>query len=139
MSKSLLDYAFDFVNQSKEPVSFKDLWAYVVKESQIDDELAARKVSSFFTNLLLDGRFVTLGENTWDLRSRHPFKEVHHDMKAFYAAEEADDANDEMDEDEIAYNKVFEEPKDEDADDAEEEEGSEESEESESEEPREDK
>ena len=61
MTKSLLDYAFDCISQSKEPVNFKDLWAYVVKESGIDEELAARKISSFYTNLMLDGRFVTLG------------------------------------------------------------------------------
>lgn len=137
MSKSLLDYAFDYVSQSKEPVKFKDLWAYVVKESQISDELAAKKVSSFFTNLLLDGRFVALGENTWDLRNRHKLDEYHVDMKQFYSDEEASEV-DEMDEDEIAYNKAFEEPKDEDAaDDSDE--ASEESEDAENEEQREDR
>ncbi len=137
MSKSLLDYAFDYVSQNKEPVKFKDLWAYVVKESQISDELAAKKVSAFFTNLLLDGRFVALGENTWDLRNRHKLEEYHVDMKQFYSDEEASEV-DEMDEDEIAYNKAFEEPKDEDAaDDSDE--ASEESEDAESEEQREDR
>ena len=135
MTKSLLDYAFDCINQSKEPVNFKELWAYVVKESGIDDELAAKKISSFYTNLLLDGRFVTLGENNWDLRSRHSFDKVHIDMKDVYATVDEEEASGEdEDEDEKEYNKAFEEPKEEES----EEEESEESE-NEEEEPREDR
>lgn len=113
MAKSLLDLAFDCLNQSKEQVNFKDLWAYVVKESGLTEEQAAKKVSSFYTNLMLDGRFVTLGENNWDLRVRHTFDKVHIDMKDVYSAEEAEDiGNEDEDEEEKEYNKIFEEPKD---------------------------
>lgn len=38
------------------------------------------KESLFYTNITLDGRFITVGENNWDLRSRHKFDEVHIDM-----------------------------------------------------------
>ena len=136
MTKSLLDYAFDCISQSKEPVNFKDLWAYVVKESGMDEELAARKISSFYTNLMLDGRFVTLGENNWDLRTRHSFDKVHIDMKDVYATVDEEEASeDDEDEDEKEYNKAFEEPKEEEDEESEEEE----SEGSENEEQREDR
>ena len=126
MTKSLLDYAFDCISQSKEPVNFKDLWAYVVKESGMDEELAARKISSFYTNLMLDGRFVTFGENNWDLRTRHSFDKVHIDMKDVYATVDEEEASGEdEDEDEKEYNKAFEEPKDEEEDSEEETEESE--------------
>ena len=36
----------------------------------------------------LDGRFITVGENAWDLRSRHKFSDVHIDMNDIYADEE---------------------------------------------------
>lgn len=116
MAKSLLDYAYDFVSHSKGQVSFKDLWAYVCKEAGLDEETAARRVSSFYTNLMLDGRFVTLGENMWDLRSRHTFDKVHIDMKDVYSDVEASDEEDkEEDEEELEYNSAFEEPKEEDS------------------------
>ena len=135
MAKSLLDLAYDCLSQSKEQVSFKDLWAYVVKESGLSEEQAAKKISSFYTNLMLDGRFVTLGENNWDLRTRHSFDKVHIDMKDVYATVDEEEAGGEdEDEDEKEYNKAFEEPKDE-----EEESEEEESEESENEEQREDR
>lgn len=124
MPKSLLDYAYDCVKASKGQVSFKDLWAYVVKEAGLDEETAARRVSSFYTNLMLDGRFVTLGENQWDLRSRHTFDKVHIDMKDVYSDVEAEDEDSEELVEEEEYNHVFEEKnddKDYDSEDSEEE------------------
>ncbi len=108
MPKSLLDLAYDYVSQSKGQVSFKDLWAYVVEKAGLDEETAARRVSSFYTNLMLDGRFVTLGENQWDLRSRHTFDKVHIDMKDVYSDVETSDDDEEEDEEDKEYNKVFE-------------------------------
>ena len=131
MPKSLLDLAYDYLSQSKEQVSFKDLWAYVVEQAGLDEETAARKVSSFYTNLMLDGRFVTLGENQWDLRSRHTFDKVHIDMKDVYSDVETDDDDEEEDEEEKEYKQAFGESKDneEDFDDSEEKEEDEEEEE----------
>ncbi len=108
MPKSLLDLAYDYVSQSKGQVSFKDLWAYVVEKAGLDEETAAKRVSSFYTNLMLDGRFVTLGENQWDLRSRHTFDKVHIDMKDVYSDVETSDDDEEEDEEDKEYNKVFE-------------------------------
>ena len=110
MPKSLLDLAYDYVSKSKEQVSFKDLWAYVLEKAGLDEETAARRVSSFYTNLMLDGRFVTLGENQWDLRSRHTFDKVHIDMKDVYSDVETDDDDDEEeDEEDKEYKHAFEE------------------------------
>ena len=57
----------------------------------------------------MDGRFVTLGENKWDLRSRHTFDKTHIDMKDVYSEVEISDDDVEEDEDEKEYNKVLEE------------------------------
>ena len=109
MAKSLLDLAFDRISQSKEQVAFKDLWAYVCQEAGLDEETANKKISPFYTNLKMDGRFVTLGENKWDLRSRHTFDKTHIDMKDVYSEVEISDDDVEEDEDEKEYNKVLEE------------------------------
>ncbi len=85
MEKSLLQIAFELVESRKEGVSFKEIWAHVVKEAGLDEETAAKKVSRFFTNLMLDGRFVNLGDNVWDLRSRHTYEEAHIDMSSAYS------------------------------------------------------
>ena len=122
MGKSLLDYAYDFLSHNKGQVNFKDLWAYVCKEAGLDEDTASKRVSSFYTNLMLDGRFVTLGENVWDLRSRHTFDKVHIDMKDVYSdVETLDEDTEEQDSEEKEYNEVFADSKEEADADSEEE------------------
>ena len=114
MDKSLIEHAYDFVSSQKEPISFAKIWEAVREAAGLSDEEASAKVSRFYTNLTLDGRFVTLGENNWDLRSRHTFDKVHIDMKDVYSDVETSDDDREDDEEEKEYNEIFEEPKDED-------------------------
>lgn len=95
--KSLLDYGFDVLSASKEPVKFIDLFNKAVSLSGLElseQDLKAR-MSKFYTQLSLDGRFITLTDNFWDLRSRHKFEQVHLDMIDAYSDEE-----DEVDEEE---------------------------------------
>ena len=116
MSKSLLDYAYDYVSNQSQQSKFQDIWAYCVKAAGLSEEEAAAKVSRFYTNLMLDGRFVTLGENEWDLRVRHKFEKVHIDMSEVYSDVEESYDDSEEEEEEAEYNKAFEEEKSQDND-----------------------
>ena len=107
MAKSLLDYAYDYVSGQSQQSKFEDIWAYCVKEAGLSKEEADKKVSRFYTNLMLDGRFVTLGENEWDLRVRHKFEKVHIDMSEVYADVETYDEDSEEEEEEADYNADF--------------------------------
>ena len=112
MERSLIEAAYEYVSSKKESSSFKDIWAYVVEKAELTPEEAAAKVSRFYTNLMLDGRFVTLGENEWDLRVRHTFDKVHIDMKDVYSeVDSEDDVDSEEKEEEDEYNAAFEEKK----------------------------
>lgn len=108
--KSLIELAYDVVANSQNPVPFKNLWKAVVKAAGLTEDEAATRVGQFYTNLLLDGRFVNLGDNVWDLRTRHKFEKVHIDMKDVYSDVEASDSDDKEEEsEEKEYNEVFEE------------------------------
>ena len=131
MAKSLLDHAYDYVSGQNQPSKFQDIWAYCVKEAGLTPEEAAQKVSRFYTNLMLDGRFVTLGENQWALRVRHKHESVHIDMSEVYSDVETYDEDSEEEEEEAECNAALEEDKKaKELDDADEEEESEEEEES---------
>ena len=108
MAKSLLDYAYDYVSGQTQPSKFQDIWEYCVKEAGLSEEEANAKVSRFYTNLMLDGRFVTLGENQWDLRARHKYETVHIDMSEVYSDVETYDEDSEEEEEEAEYNSAFE-------------------------------
>ena len=109
MSKSLIEYAYELIAKSKGSVNFKDIWAYVKEQAGLSEEEASKKAGQFFTKMMLDGRFVTLGENEWDLRERHTFDKVHIDMRDVYSdVQTSDDDLEEVEEDE-EYNSAFEE------------------------------
>ena len=119
MSKSLIELAYELVSQSESSVNFAKIWEYVKEQSGMSEEEAAKKAGQFFTNMMLDGRFVTLGENEWDLRSRHTFDKVHIDMRDVYSDVQTSDDDREDDEEEQEYNKVFEEKDEENSEDSE--------------------
>ena len=121
MSKSLIELAYEFVSSSDTQVPFVKIWEYVKKEANLSEEEAARKAGQFFTNMMLDGRFVTLGENEWDLRSRHTFDKVHIDMKDVYNEDDipSDDLEEELERRSEEAEFEEEEPKDSNEEDGE--------------------
>ena len=122
MKKPLIDYAYELVSKKKDAVPFSEIWNYVVEAEELselgEDELAS-KAAHFYTNLLLDGRFVNLGDNMWDLRIRHTFDKVHIDMHDVYSDVEEVDDDEEEEIEEKEYNEAFEDKKDSDDEDAE--------------------
>lgn len=92
-SKSMLDVAYEIACENNGPISFKDLVSEVASRLAMNEEELNKRISRFYTNLSLDGRFVTLGENVWDLRNRHTFDKVKIDMKDVYKDPDEDEDN----------------------------------------------
>ena len=119
MEKSNLDVAFELDSRKKNPVVFSKLWEEVSQIQGLSEEEAKKRASKFYTALSLDGRFITLGDNTWDLRSRYTFDKVHIDMNEVYS-DEADEVEDEdRSEDDYFIDEEDEESEDEEDDDEE--------------------
>lgn len=97
---SMLDIAYDLMSKKKKPVDFYKLYEEVSEIKGFTSEEAAEHQSLFYTNITLDGRFITVGENQWDLRSRHKFESVHIDMNDIYNDDESEEVIEEI-EDEI--------------------------------------
>lgn len=88
--KSFVDTAYEAIVRNGAELPFTTLWNTVCEELGLTEEDRVNRVSYFYTQLTLDGRFVTLGENVWDLRIRHTFDKVHIDMNEIYSDEEED-------------------------------------------------
>lgn len=93
---SMVDVAFGLMTK-KKPVDFYKLWQEVSEIKGFNQEDKDENESLFYTNITLDGRFITVGENRWDLRSRHKFDEVHIDMNDIYADDEEDASEEDSD------------------------------------------
>lgn len=79
INKTMTDIAYESLNKKKKRIAFVQLWDEVVKHMDIPEEKKKRKKSQFYSELLLDNRFVSFENNSWDLRNRHKFSEIHID------------------------------------------------------------
>lgn len=111
VKQSNVDIAYDIISASSTAITFADLWARLCEVNEYTEAEAQRKIGSFYTSLLLDGRFVNLGDNTWDLRSRYKFSKVTLDVNECYS----EDDEVEEDPEEIEGEKLEEEESSEEA------------------------
>lgn len=112
LERSLVSVAYEILENKGTQVDFNELFNQVCEILNIEDKNSV--ISYFYTQLTLDGRFVTLGGNVWDLRKRHKFDTLH-DLHAFDYEDEEDeeDINDEN-EDEVDDDELDKDPDDED-------------------------
>jgi DNA-directed RNA polymerase subunit delta len=105
-NESMVDVAYSVLSEKNTETSFKDLYKEICEKLGLSDDEAKAKIASFYTDLTLDGRFVNLGNNTWDLRENQSYDKVHIDMNDVYSdIDEESEGNldpDEIDEDEKA-------------------------------------
>ena len=90
LNKSNVDVAFDIVKE-EGPIAFNDLWKKIVEIQSLDVASQEKLEGSIYTQILLDGRFINVGDNTWDLRTKHTFEEATLDTNECYTEEEDDD------------------------------------------------
>ena len=103
--ESKTDIAYRLMKKKKKERGFYDLWEDVKAElakTLTEEELAniEEDISFFYTNLTLDGRFVNVGDNKWNLRERVTFDKVHIDMNDIYVDDEEEISEDEDSKDE---------------------------------------
>lgn len=76
---SMIDMAFYILDEKKQAVSFLDIWNEIVETLGLGEEEAQERIAQFYTDLNIDGRFVTLGENRWGLRTWYPVDQIEDD------------------------------------------------------------
>ena len=96
-NRSMTDVAFQLLSKKKNSTTFNKLWDEVSQIMGYSENVAERKIASFYTSMMLDNRFTSLGNNKWDLRSRHTYNETHFDTSAIVIEDDNSDELDELD------------------------------------------
>jgi DNA-directed RNA polymerase subunit delta len=102
-TKSMLDVAYTIMSKSKKEMTFADLYDQIAKELAMNDDEKKSHLGEFYTELTLDGRFVALTDNGWDLRARHTYDKVHIDVNDVYSDVEEGDEDEEDEEEEKEF------------------------------------
>ena len=86
---SMIEVAHAILAKSGEPMAFVDLANAVQSYLDKTDEEFRNRLSQFYTDLNVDGSFISLGENTWGLRTWYPFESI--DEALIHAEDEDED------------------------------------------------
>ena len=97
--KSLTDAALQNLKKKRKEVYFNKLWKEVSDEVGFSEELANRKIASFYNALMLDVRFISLEKNQWDLRERYAEDTLKIDPELAMDYDDYDEEEDLVDED----------------------------------------
>lgn len=100
LDKSMIEEAYEILESNKGSLTFKELADKVAEALEMSEEEKKARLGALYTSLSLDGRFVTLTDNTWDLRTRHTYAKVHIDVNDVYTeVEESEEDSEENEED----------------------------------------
>ena len=92
-SKSMINVAYELMLKKRKSVTFLKLWEDVATMMGFTPQQEEDNIAQFYSDMSLDDRFVCVGNNEWDLRSRLTFNEVVVDTDDLII-EEADDDGD---------------------------------------------
>ena len=65
---SMIQLARLLMLNEKKPQHFKDIYQKICEIKDFDDAQKKEKISQFYTELNMDGSFITNGSNEWGLR-----------------------------------------------------------------------
>ncbi len=88
MKKSMISCAYDILKQQNGSMPFRDLWTAVANEMNYNETQYMDNIAQFYTDLSLDGHFVNLEGNAWDLKTRHTYSESVTDTDSIAVDEE---------------------------------------------------
>ncbi|UJL46008.1 DNA-directed RNA polymerase subunit delta [Virgibacillus sp. NKC19-16] len=73
---AMIELANSVLVDEKKSIHFKDIFDQVAKMKDLSEEEKTANIAQFYTELNVDGRFITLGENTWGLKRWYPVEKM---------------------------------------------------------------
>ncbi|MEH7383866.1 DNA-directed RNA polymerase subunit delta [Bacillus sp. JJ1521] len=125
---SMLEVAYEIFIARKDAITFNELVDEVAKVLELSEEELRTRISQFYTDINIDGRFITLGDNRWGLRTWYPYEQIDEEVihtekpkkkkKSKKKKDEDDDLIDfdDLDEDDLDFEEDYDE-EDEEIDD----------------------
>lgn len=94
--RSTLDVAYEAIKNRGSAYPFLELWNEVSEKQEFTSEEKLNLLSQFYTNITLDGRFVNVGDNTWNLREKLRSDQIKIEISEVYS--DVDEGDDDLEE-----------------------------------------
>lgn len=90
MKKSMIETAYEVLSHENKVMKFLELWNIVSKEMGFNQQQHDDNIAQFYSDLSIDGRFVNLPGNEWDLRKRQSVSKTIVDTDSLSVEDEED-------------------------------------------------
>lgn len=97
---SMVDLAHLIFAEEQRPMSFKETFDKIAQLKSWDEEEKGDKIAQFYTDLNIDGRFVTNGSNSWGLKRWYRSEQIREDLSMDDLDDMIEDIDEDIDEDE---------------------------------------
>ena len=87
---SMIEVAHAILEERGEIIDFSDLVNQIQNYLGKSDSMIREELSQFYTDLNIDGSFISLGENRWGLRSWYPIDSIDEEVSNFQDEDEED-------------------------------------------------
>lgn len=79
---SMIEIAYALLSEKtdRQAISFQEIIDEIVKATEMSDTELKSRIAQFYTDINIDGRFLTVGENYWGLRGWYPFDQAEEDI-----------------------------------------------------------
>jgi DNA-directed RNA polymerase subunit delta len=68
----MVNLAYEILNKKKKPLPFSEIMKQTSKKKNLSDGEFEEQIARLYTNLNIDGRFLSLGDSKWGLRDWYP-------------------------------------------------------------------
>ncbi|MFC0561118.1 DNA-directed RNA polymerase subunit delta [Halalkalibacter alkalisediminis] len=75
LEMSMVEIAYEIMKESKQPFDYYDLVKQVAAMKQMSEEQLNERIAYLYTDMNIDGRFHSLGDNRWGLKSWYPLEQ----------------------------------------------------------------
>lgn len=79
---SMVEIAFEILQNAKQPVQFYDLVKQIAEIKGLSKTAVENRIAYFYTDMNIDGRFVSLGDNKWGLKTWYPVESSEEELGA---------------------------------------------------------
>lgn len=130
---SMINLAMEILLEEKKAMDFKEIFEKIAELKGLSEEEKAELIAQFYTDLNIDGRFMTVGSNLWGLKRWYPVDQIEEDLtpavgkkkkkkpkkkveEDFDEIDEEDLLDDDIDEEDFADDEDFDDDYDEEDD-----------------------
>jgi DNA-directed RNA polymerase subunit delta len=79
---SMIEIAFEVMQEERKPFDYYDLVKRVAELRGMNKQQVKDRIAFLYTDLNIDGRFLTLGDNQWGLKAWYPLEQAEEEITA---------------------------------------------------------